>query len=166
MKATPEQPPERQKPPGQKTRYQSIIDIARAAPNEWFRVEGEHHSGNITTLKGHGLTVKSRRSTEDPRKHYLWVMFAAPDEERPPPTTTESQESVMTEHKCHCQEPARWFLRVVPVDEQGVMSAHATVYWSVCAEHVDEAATKLAAENDLSESNILMMRPEFRPEFA
>lgn len=78
MKTIREDPPERQKPPGQKTRYQSVIDDAKANPGEWFRVEGEHHSGNITTLKGHGLTVKSRRSNDDPKKHYLWVMYDAP----------------------------------------------------------------------------------------
>jgi hypothetical protein len=79
MKVTPEQPPERKKPPGQRTRYQPAIDAARGTPGQWFRLEGEHHSGNITTLKSHGLTVKSRRSTDDPTKHYLWVMFPEPE---------------------------------------------------------------------------------------
>ena len=75
MKAIPEQPPERQRPPGQRTRYQPAIDTAKASPGKWFRLEGEHHSGNITTLKGHGLAVKSRRSTDDPNKHFLWIAY-------------------------------------------------------------------------------------------
>jgi hypothetical protein len=68
----------------------------------------------------------------------------------------------VTDHRCHCQEPARWLLRVVPIDVDGVVASHAIDTWAVCAEHVDEGATGLTKRNNLNdESNVLLMRPEY-----
>ena len=67
----------------------------------------------------------------------------------------------MTDHLCHCKEPARWLLRVVPVNVEGVMDSYAIDSWAVCAEHVDEGASGLVERNDLNdESKVLLMRPE------
>lgn len=74
MASHPENPPEKQKPPGKPTRYQEDIDNAKDNPGQWFRLEGEHHSGNIATLKGHGLAVRSRRGQAQ-HKHLLWICF-------------------------------------------------------------------------------------------
>ena len=69
-----EDPPRKLKPGGKPTRYQDAIDHAKAHPGVWLRLEGEHHSSNIITLKGHGLEVRSKRGTEK-HKHYLWIRF-------------------------------------------------------------------------------------------
>ena len=62
----------------------------------------------------------------------------------------------------HCKEPARWLLRVVPIDAKGVVGSSSIDSWAVCSEHVDEGASSLVERNDLfDESMILLMRPEF-----
>ena len=74
IKDTVEDPPAKEKPGGRKTRYQGVIDRAKKDPGVWRKLEGQHHSSNISTLKGHGLTVRSKRATEKHR-HYLWVCY-------------------------------------------------------------------------------------------
>lgn len=74
MEYVAENPPDKQKPGGKPTRYQGVIDNAKANPGTWFKLEGEHHSSNILTLKGHGLSVRSQRGKET-HKHYLWVCY-------------------------------------------------------------------------------------------
>jgi hypothetical protein len=69
-----EQPPKRLKPGGKPTRYQAAIDNAKKHPGKWFRLKGEHHSSNIITLKGHGMSVRSKRG-EEKHKHFLWICY-------------------------------------------------------------------------------------------
>jgi len=69
-----EDPPQRLKPGGKPTRYQSAIDNAKKHPGKWYRLEGEHHSSNIITLKSHGLSVRSKRG-EEKYKHFLWICY-------------------------------------------------------------------------------------------
>ncbi len=75
-----ENPPDKQKPGGKPTRYQDIIDNAKDNPGTWFRLKGEHHSSNILTLKGHGLTVRSQRGKEK-HKHHLWICYQPVEDE-------------------------------------------------------------------------------------
>jgi hypothetical protein len=76
---TDEELPPKAKPPGKPTRYQPVIDAAKATPGQWKRLTGEHHSSNIITLKAHGLDVRSRKSPTL-HKHYLWVCYQPVDE--------------------------------------------------------------------------------------
>lgn len=73
-----ENPPPKKTPSGRPTRYQAAIDAAFAEPGEWFKLRGEHHTSNITTLKGHGLLVRSKRGKQT-HKHILWICAPVPE---------------------------------------------------------------------------------------
>jgi hypothetical protein len=74
MESFEESPPEKKKPGGKKTKYQPVIDKAKAHPGTSYRLEGEHHSSAMQTLKGHGLKVRSQRG-EGKHTHVLWVTY-------------------------------------------------------------------------------------------
>jgi hypothetical protein len=77
VKSSPSELPPRLKPGGKQTRYQGVIDQAKAHPGKVYELEGEHHSSNILTLKEHGLRVRSRKGSTK-NKHRLWVWFEKP----------------------------------------------------------------------------------------
>ena len=90
MDFKPENPPERKSPTGRRTRYWNAIEAAKAHPGLWYRLAGEHHASNISTLKGHDLSVRSKKG-KNKHTHILWICYlpvvepdrAAPERRRP-----------------------------------------------------------------------------------
>jgi hypothetical protein len=74
----------------------------------------------------------------------------------------------MSEHTCHCQQPATWMLRVVPTREVSLVEGHLAEVvlgtqgvdrWAVCDEHLAEAGRSLVERNDMDNA-VLVVRPE------
>ena len=74
----------------------------------------------------------------------------------------------MSQHKCHCLEPATWFLRLVPTsqvvlkegDYKSIVLAHSSVAtWATCDEHLAEAARKITEQNT-TEGGLLVLHRE------
>ena len=74
----------------------------------------------------------------------------------------------MSEHKCHCQAPAEWFLRLVPTRQEvlteghfaeTIMADHSTDTWAVCSAHLAEAASEMA-ERKATKGGVLVLHRE------
>lgn len=78
----PENPPPRTPPPGRRSRHLDVINACKANPGTWYRLDGEHYASTITTLKNHGLKVRSKKAEGQAHKHILWACLnpvAEPD---------------------------------------------------------------------------------------
>lgn len=74
----------------------------------------------------------------------------------------------MSDHRCHCLEPATWTLRIVPAREVVLTEGHypnlvldtmSVDAWATCDEHLAEAAEHLRRRND-DPATVMTLRSE------
>ncbi len=73
----------------------------------------------------------------------------------------------MSQHRCHCRQPATWTARVVPAREVVLVEGHLPEYvlapssvdtWAACDEHVAEAMRNLVERNDMAGAQLVLRR--------
>jgi hypothetical protein len=71
----------------------------------------------------------------------------------------------MSDHKCHCQQPATWMIRVVPTREVVLVEGHLPEVilaprsidtWATCDQHLAESARSVTIRNDMDNAMLVL----------